>query len=755
MSAVESFTTASHWGVVKAIVEDGIISRLEPFEFDESPSPNLNSLAELPYSESRIKTPMVRASFLKDYKSSGSSRGSDEFVPVSWDEAIDLAASHINRIYDEYGPESVWGRSYGWMSPGKVNSAVSLVRRLLSLRGGFIQTENTYSTGAISKILPYVVGSSSPKPTSWEIILKHSQRMVFWGSDPLTTNDIDWSTTLHNSAPYFEELAASGIKTYSINPIRTQTCKKLDSEWIAVRPGTDCALILGMIHHLICIGKVDYDFLEKYTSGSQELIDYATGKKDGVAKTPEWAELECGVPADKIRSFAEDLADHRTMLALGWGPQRARYGEQPCWMLIALASMLGQIGLPGGGFGTTYHYCSGGSPEKDGPFLPGIPGFEQPVFESKKKPKERHVLPVARLADVLANPGKEIDFNGKRVKYPDVKLVFWAGGNPFAHHPDSFNLLKAWRNPEVVIAVDSVWSATAKCADIVLPACTSFERADITSIGSFTNDGVAIMEKVVEPMWSSKSDYEIFSLLADRLGIAEEFTLGRSEEEWIEHLYETCRSNSPRHGFEMPSFAEFKQTGVFLYPKKKGDESFVSMKDFRDSPIENPLSTETGRIVLYSEKIASFNYDDCPGHPVYMKFAKLRHGLFNLVSPKSRWRLHSQLGCTNSSRLASEENGRETVLINELDAAERGISEGDLVLIKNECGSVFASARPTKDIVAGCMAINHGAWLEISSTADSCDNHGAANVLVPDLSTSRLAQGNNANSSIVDVVKSS
>ena len=158
---------------------------------------------------------------------------------------------------------------------------------------------------------------------------------------------------------------------------------------------------------------------------------------------------------------------------------------------------------------------------------------------------------MARFADCFVNPGKVIDFNGTKVTYPEVRLVMWAGGNPFAHQPDTMNLERAWKKPETVIVTDTVWTATARHADIVLPAATAFEHADITNIGTYSNDGIVAMQQAIEPQWESKSDYWIFSQLAERLGCQEAFTEGLDEMGWIRRLYGDAQKMGERIGVKL------------------------------------------------------------------------------------------------------------------------------------------------------------------------------------------------------------
>lgn len=750
--------TAARWGIFRAHVQGGKLTHLTPFEHDYAPTPNISGLAQLPYTSSRIRYPMVREGYLKNGPKSREGRGSEKFVRVSWDKALDLVASEMKRVYGEYGPSAVFGRSYGWMSTGKVNASINLQQRLLNFCGGFIGCENSYSTAAISKILPYVVGSGDPRSTSWDVVIKHAERIVFWGADPIVTNDIDWLTTLHNGTGYVRALKAKGTKTYSINPVATDTGEYLGSEWIAPRPGTDCAMMLGMIQELVKSGKADMAFLEKYTSGHKEFLDYVMGRTDGVEKTPEWAEGKTGVKADVIRKLAHDFREHRTMIMMGWGIQRTQYGEQPHWMGFALAAALGQIGLPGGGIGTNYQYSSGGSPTAYGPFLGGISGAVKPLKPSTLPWKGSQVIPVARFVECFLNPGKTIDFNGRKVTYPEVKLVMWAGGNPFTHQPDTNKLARAWKKPDTVIVTDTVWTATARHADIVLPAATVFEHNDITNIGTYSNDGLVAMQQAIKPQWESKSDYWIFSELAKRMGCGKEFTEGLDEMGWIKRLYAESKAMGERIGVKLPEFDEFWKKGYVLYDVRAKDRNFIAFEDFRKDPKANALTTESGLIQLYSPKIAGYGYKDCLGYPSYLEptegvNTRTQETPLALMACKSRYRMHSQLDGTMSHDFANIEK-REPCWINPVDAKSRGIANGDVVLVKNKRGAILAGAYVTERIMPGVVVVHHGAWYDPQKTHEGwIDVHGNSNTLTMDEPTSNLACGNIASTALVEVTK--
>ncbi len=749
--------SASHWGIFHPVVKDGVLVGIEPFEHDVAPSSNLPKLVSLPYSSSRIKAPAVRKSFLDKGSASRQLRGQDEWVEVSWETALDLASKEIQRIYETYGPSAVWGRSYGWMSAGKVNAAVPLVRRLLNLMGGCIETANSYSTAAIGTILPYVIGGSDYQSTSWDSVIKNSEHVVFWGCNPLITNDSDWSTTLHNSAAYIKELKKKGTKTTVVNPLYSETGQYLKSNWIAPDQGTDTALVLGLLHELEITGKADKGFLAQYAFGYDKLHDYIFGVNDGTVKSVQWAAAQTGVPEQTIKEFASELSIHRTMIMAGWGPQRARFGEQFHWALWALACALGQIGLPGGGIGCNYHYCNGGSPVHLGGYLDGISARVAPVRSYAKGNIDigQNILPVARITDCLANPGKTIDFNGRKVTYPDVKLIVWAGGNPFAHQPQTNQLQEAWRRPETVIVVDQVWSATARQADIVLPACTFLERDDISDIGTYTTDGIVAIKKAIEPLYQSKTDFWIMSQLAKRLGFEQQFTEGLSEEDWIKMLFHEYRQRGLEEGIAVPEFNEFWEQGYFLTPKDPEYTDYIAFKDFRQAPGWNPLDTESGKIQLFSPRIAAYGYDDCKGHPTYFVPPEKDkgEGWLTLLAPKSIERLHSQLDEVQENDL-EQKSHHEPLLMNPSDAKTRKLETGDIALVSNERGKVLVTVSVTANIKPGSVAIKHGAWYEpLLEDGEWLDVHGNSNTLTLGLPTSKLANGNIASGGKVQVTK--
>jgi biotin/methionine sulfoxide reductase len=312
-------------------------------------------------------------------------------------------------------------------------------------------------------------------------------------------------------------------------------------------------------------------------------------------------------------------------------------------------------------------------------------------------------------------------------------------------------LVAAWQRPETVVVHEPWWSPIARHADIVLPATTTLERNDI---GRASNDAhVFAMHRAVPPPGEARNDHDIFAGLAARLGFAEAFTEGRAEMDWLRHLYDVFRQQAARARSELPDFDERRVGARAPLP----DDGRVLFAEFRRDPEAHPLATPSGRIEIFSETIAGFGYDDCPGHPAWLEpaewlgGARARRYPLHLVSHQPSTRLHSQLDCGGVS-LANKVRGREPVLIHPDDAARRGIADGDVVRLFNDRGACLAGARLTAAVRPGAVALATGAWYDPEAPA-GLDRHGNPNVLTLDKGTSRLAQGPSAHTTLVEVEK--
>src|SRR5262249_12578736 len=562
------------------------------------------------------------------------------FVPVSWERALDLVAGELARVKGEHGHGAIMGGSQGWGSAGLFHDARAQTRRFLSAFGGFIDQDSNYSFGAALKFLPHVLGSAQAVTgplTSWSSIACHTRLLVlFGGANPKNTQVAKGGSVEHAVGGWMQALKRAGVEVINVSPVRDDGPEAAAAQWLPIRPNTDTALMLGLVYTLVAANLHDAAFLARYCVGFEQVRRYVMGETDGRPKDADWAAAITGISADIIRSLVRRMAATRTMVSASWSLQRADHGEQPYWALILLAACLGQIGLPGGGFGFGYGSAAGiaESPLQFGP----------PAMEVMSNPLGR-AIPAARIADCLANPGAPYDYNGKAATFPDIRLVYWAGGNPFHHHQDTNRLRAAWRRPETIIVHDPWWTATARRADIVLPATTTLERNDI---GAAHRDRfVVAMRQAIAPVGESKSDYAIFSELARRLGCEEAYIKGRDEMAWLRHIYDMWRERLPTNEAPPPAFDDFWNAGIVELPGR--GEDYVFLSDFRADPSSRKLSTPSGKIELYSERIAGFGYADCPPHPTWLEPVEWLGGAetkthpFHLVSSQPRYRLHSQL----------------------------------------------------------------------------------------------------------------
>ncbi|MFO7856641.1 MAG: molybdopterin-dependent oxidoreductase [Paracoccaceae bacterium] len=732
--------TTSHWGAFRLAAEDGRLVSAEPFELDPDPSDICRAVPAAVHHPSRVARPSVRRGWLEGGPDRARDRrGADGFVELPWDEALDLAAEEIDRVRREHGNGAIYGGSYGWGSAGRIHHAQSQVHRFLNCAGGYVASFGSYSTGCAQAIMPHLIGMnflqfSYGEQTSWSRIARETETLVMFGGIGRKNAQVSMGgVTRHSVGPWLEALAARGAAMVNVSPRRDDAWA--GSDWWAIPPGTDVALMMGLAFALEEAGLTDRDFLARCTTGFERFLPYLAGETDGIAKSPEWAEAICGVDAGEIRALARRMAETRTFISVAWSLQRQRHGEQPYWMSLTLAAMLGQIGLPGGGIGYGYGAIGGvGVPVKR------LGGLAMPQGQNAV----REVIPVARVADMLLNPGAEYDFDGRRRRYPDVRLVYWCGGNPFHHHQDLNRLETAFRRPDTVIVHEPWWTATAKRADIVFPATTPYEREDVGR--TFSDPFLFHMPKMIEPVGEARDDYDVFAGLAARLGCAEAFTEGRDAEGWLRHLYDRFRQGCAEAGVEVPTLDALRERNWVELPIEGEAFERTAFETFRADPEGAPLGTPSGRLEIFSETVAGFGYDDCPGHPTWFPPAADPAAPLALVSPQPADKLHSQLECA----LADGEGARPASLsIHPDDAAARGVVEGARVRVSNVRGACLARARLDAGMARGVVALPTGAWFDPAD--DGTERQGNPNALTEDSGTSRLGQGTSAHTARVEV----
>ena len=343
--------TGSHWGMFRARGSNGRITEIRPFEHDPNPTAMLPGLAELYDHPTRVKRPAIRESWLRFGPGAAPERrGTERFVEVDWDEALDIVASELRRAREVGGNKSILGGSQGWSSAGQFHHARTQLKRFLNCFGGFTDQINGYSHGAANVVVPHLVGDVQlvrGPSTSWPSIIDNATLLLsFGGIAPKNAQILSGGCGEHSYRRWIEGLKSGGVRVVSISPIRDDMASDLGAEWHAIVPNTDTALMLALGHTLLEAGLHDSAFLERFASASTRWRPIfgpaATARASMRNGPPRITQLDAGW----IRALARDLARERSFITVSWSLQRADNGEQTYWAAMTLAAMLGQIGLP-------------------------------------------------------------------------------------------------------------------------------------------------------------------------------------------------------------------------------------------------------------------------------------------------------------------------------------------------------------------------------------------------------------------------
>jgi len=727
-----------HWGPFEAEVVNGRLTATRPWAGSGADAAMIGKWPELVYSATRIERPHVRRAFLeRGHRAGGQGRGTDDMVPVEWDTALDLAAAELARIHKDHGPQAVFGGSYGWSSAGRFHHARTQLRRFLAAAGGFTDVVGNYSWGAAQFLLPHILGDDSAvshAATDWATVAEHTDALVAFGG----LNAKNWRVTSGGAGshhlPEAVRRAAQRAHITVISPLADDLPPGVRATLIQPRPNSDTAILLALCHEALVTGRADMAFLDRYTTGAEPFCAYLRGQTDGQPKTLDWAAGIADVPLSDLQTLWQRIAHGRVMLTATWSLQRAQHGEQPYFALIALAAMLGQIGLPGGGFCFGYGSMNGvGAAGRRG-YVPAMPDLPNPV---------RPAIPVACFAEALAQPGHKITFDGATITCPDIRLVWWAGGNPFHHAQDLNALVQAWQRPETVIVNEPWWTPTARRADIVFPSTTTLERADIG--GTSRDLFVFPMPQLIPPVGAARDDFDTFRALSDRLGCRAAFDEGRDSDGWLRHLWAGRIAQGVKDAVEVPDYDTFFSAGPWPVPPLPTPE--ILYENFRTDPVAHPLATPSGRIELTSPTLAGFALSDCPAHPAWLPpdewLGSAARDELHLITNQPARQLHSQLWQVTA-------DGPQPVQMNPGDAADRGLADGATVRLVNARGACRARLIHDAGVRRGVVAMHTGAWFD---PGDGIERNGNPNVLTASRQTSSLARGCAALSILVRVEK--
>ncbi len=717
---------------LKAHVRDGVVIRITTDESPDDPDvPQLRAclrgraLRSRIYDPNRLKHPLKRVG----------ARGEGRFERISWNEAIELVATNLDRSLQRHGPHSVYIQ-YGTGDQGLVRGRES-AQRLMNLFGGFLGYYNNYSSACLMYTAPFITGYRDSSSYS---TLPYSKLLILNGFNPAETI---FET---NSNYYLARAKEAGAKIVVIDPRLTETAATFADEWLPIRPTTDTALFLAMAQVLITEKLIDQPFLDRYCVGFDEqhmpigsegpsFRSYVLGAEDGRPKTPEWAAEICGVDARAIRQLARAYGTLKpAQLLQGLGPQRHAHGEQSVRAGIALACMTANLGLPGGGWG-------GGEGERRvGIPVPSLPTGVNPV--QARIPVFQWTDAVVRGVEMTAADGVE---NGPLTS--NIKFIFNLASNMLVNqHADvnrTVRMLRDQRLVDFIVTSDQFLTPSAKFSDLVLPSDHSFERNDVGVPWSGDNY-IVFGNKAVDPPGECRHDYWWISRVAERLGMGQAFTEGKDEEGWLRQLLAEARDRDP----ELPSYEELSRIGFY---RKRGAPHVAFADEIRE-PDRYPFKTPSGKIELFSQTLAAMKHPEVPAVAEYLDASEgPQDRLANkyplqCIGPHSKRRTHSMF----DENTWMEQTEPQRMSINPRDALARRIADNDRVRVFNDRGALLATARVTARIRPGVVSIPQGAWY--TPDRDGVCQRGCVNVLTSQRPTP-LAHGNAQHTVLVEVVK--
>lgn len=624
------------------------------------------------YSPERLRKPLLRTG----------PKGSGQFKEIEWFQALDLVAERLIDIKDRYGNEAILLLGGSGACNGVLHNTWRLPVRFLSLFGGYTGTSSSYSSAAARYVTPYVLGTGEVGIDPGT--LQDTNLIILWGANVVDTR-LECALEAR-----IREAKARGVEVIVIDPRRTSTVKSFEAQWIPIYPGTDTAFMMAILYVLKDEELIDRVFIDKYSHGFEELEKYILGYTDGVVKTPQWAENICGTPAEQIIQLAQLYGQtHPTALIPGLSIQRTIGGEEAIRMAITLQTATGNLGVLGG---STGGLTWGRLPS---PRIGAINVPPNPIDIS---------VPIYIWPDAI--------LEGKQGGYPsDIKAIYNVGGNYLIQGSDIHKNIKAFNEVEFTVCHERFMTPTAKYSDIVLPVTTFLERNDI--IDPDGGNYLLFSSQAVAPLPEARNDYDIFCQLADRLGFSEQFSEGKNEEEWLRSFVEASG---------VPDYNEFKRSGIF-----KGEDQFrVGLSDFVADPQANPLNTPSGLVQISSKAYAETGFSPIPECRILQtnEIFPLR-----LVSPKSRYRVHSQ----NDNLPWFKEREKHALWIHPSDADSRGIEDGEMVYVVSPQGLMCIVSLVTEDIMPGVVSLLEGVWPSFDS--EGIETAGSVNVLTSTVPT--------------------
>lgn len=720
------------------------------------------------FNADRLKYPMKR----KNWEPGGGKkelRGQDQWVRISWDEALEIVASEMKRIAEKYGNESLF--LSGGPDMGKVMASI----------GGYTNHWGSTSWGAwlyaydklgVGEGL-YVDGIND------RMDLRNSQLIILWGVNPA------WSTMGSTTYNYYQAKKA-GARFINIDPLYTDSASLFDADWVPVRPGTDHALALGIMYALldeddpVTNPLVDWEFLKKYTIGfdadsmpegvdsKENFKDYLLGTYDNQPKTPEWASDICGVKPSRIRELAREIGGtERVAILTGWSAARINDGESWVQAFSTLGMMTGHMGRPGRMTGVScWEYSGNNGPMLLGSGGAGLPRVSNPVTNN---------INDNQIWDAVLD-GKYMH-KGEGERKVNIQFIYHGYNATLQTKSNIGKGIEAHRKVEFIVTNAYALTTNAKYSDVVLPVATQWETPGAVKGGN--REILITWSKIIEPLYESKTDQEIAKELLKKLGKdPNEFYPISEKQQYFNQLAgstvimengvdfeplctiteqdikEWGVEGTPQQG-RIP-LKEFVDTGIYQVPRKPGDNfGAIAYEKFIEDPEANPTHSESGKFEIYCKAIHEESKTAFSEVPPIAKYTPKTHGYestfedwetkkqgkypFQVINPHYLRRSHSTLDNVPWLR----EAWPNPVYISRIDAEKLGVKDGDTVLMSNEYGKSLRPAKVVETIMPGVIGLPHGAWADIDEDT-GIDRAGADNILVGHIATGLGASGYNA-----------
>ena len=790
------YVNNTNGGPVFVYVKNGKIVRITPIEFndaEDAPSwsvtargqtftpprrttiaPHALASKSVVYSKDRLLYPLKRVDFDPKGDRNCANRGKSAYEQISWDEALDIVANEIKRVRREHGKGAILSSHSSHHTWGNVGYYISSNFRFMNTIGHTKMVINPDSWegwywGAMHHYGNSMRNGAFEPYGQMRDCLENCEMIVFWSSDPESSSG---SYAAFEGTVRRQWARQLGVKMVHIDPYLNHTGAFLGGKWIPVLPGTSPALAHSITYVWIAEDLYDKDYVATRTTGFDKWRAYIMGDEDGTPKTPEWQESETGVPAHVVRALAREWGSKKTYLAAGGkgttfgGACRSATGTQWARAMVCLMAMQG-LGKPGVNFGNlqtgaplNHHFYFPGYAE--GGISGDIEGSgtafnlfqRQPHVMSMNSVSQK--VPRAYIAESITEDRVEgyptdprsLERQFQKFGYPAaghsrVRMMYKYGGSHFSTVMDSNRLVRAYQSEELEFVVNqSIWNeGEVKFADVVLPACTNFERWDIGEwavAGGYSHHNesqlnhrvITMQHKCIEPLGESRSDFQIFLDISKRIGLGAYFAQGMTELDWCKLQFDASDLK------DTISWKQFLKKGYYVVPAEAENlEAPVGFNWYaegrkKDTPEPAPLpseyggnfgeglQTQSGKFEFEASSLKNFGED--PDRPPINRYIPSWEGLKNtelsvrfplqLITPHPRYSFHTHTDGKDSTindieahRILIDDHYYWPARINPEDARERGIRHHDLIRLFNDRGDVICAAVLTERILPGVI----------------------------------------------------